>query len=316
MDTRYMNYILTLAETGNMTRAAQKLYISQPTLSQFLSKYEKELGFDLFERTKKAYVLTPAGEIYVKYAKKILALERLLEKELKEFGKTVRLNLATSSTQDLKMLSSILADLKETCPDILFSMKNGNTAAMEHLIETGEIDMAFVPVSETDREKFHCQILNMKTEEVLFVASADHPFCQNFSENTIHTLEQSTFAEVFRETPFILHQAGSCISGVENRLFQTLGIEPIAPLRSSLSPSIIDMVSGHMGNGFIPCSEAVAGKSVIYFSLKPQLFHTHAIIFKKDLSLTPPLKRLISLAQEYAKNCWNCMEQPDGLTRE
>lgn len=59
MDTRHMKYILTLAETGNMTRAAEKLYISQPTLSLFLSKYEKELGIELFERKKKHMFFLP-----------------------------------------------------------------------------------------------------------------------------------------------------------------------------------------------------------------------------------------------------------------
>ena len=61
MDTRYLEYILTLAETGNMTRAASKLYISQPTLSQFLSKQEQELGTPLFLRIGGTYTSRPWG---------------------------------------------------------------------------------------------------------------------------------------------------------------------------------------------------------------------------------------------------------------
>lgn len=315
MDSKYMHYILALAETGNMTKAAQKLYISQPTLSQFLSKYEKELGTPLFDHTKKAYTLTPAGEVYVKYAKKILRLTRLLEDELKDLKKSVRLNLATSSTQDLKMLSCILGDFKKLYPDILFSMNNGSTGAMERLICSGDVDMAFVPVGDTERETFHCQIIETKEEEVLFVAPQHLPFCRELTGNRIHALDRDTFFDAFHDTPFILHQTGSCINGVENQLFQALGMEPMAAFRSNLSPSIIDMASNKIGSGFIPCSEAILGKPVIYFSLQPQLSHTHAVIYRKDLLITPPLKYLISLAEEYAKTGWSCLNHPAGFER-
>lgn len=316
MDTKFMNYILTLAETGNMTRAAEKLYISQPTLSQFLSKYEKEIGVELFERTKKSYVLTPAGEIYVKYAKKILTQEHLLEKELKYFGKNIRLNLATSSTQDLKMLSSILGDLKKTYPNTVCSMSNGSTYSMERLVSSGKVDMAFVPINTDDREKFHCRILDVKEEEVLLVAPSALPFCQSFTNNSIHILDQETFFNNFRGTSFILHQVGSCINGIENRLFQNLGIEPAVSFTSSLSPSIIDMASNNLGCGFIPCSEVIPGKSVVYFSLVPEISLTHAIIYSKELLLTPPLKHLIFLVQQYVEANWCCLNQPAGFERK
>ena len=61
MDTRYLEYILVLAETGNMTRAASKLFISQPTLSQFLAKQEQEIGTPLFLRTGGVYTPHPCG---------------------------------------------------------------------------------------------------------------------------------------------------------------------------------------------------------------------------------------------------------------
>lgn len=72
MNSLVLKYILTIAEEKNMTRAAERLYISQPSLSQSVKNLEKELGVDLFERSQRGGVLTPAGEHYVEWAKQIL----------------------------------------------------------------------------------------------------------------------------------------------------------------------------------------------------------------------------------------------------
>ena len=64
MDIRYMEYILTLAKTGNITQAAKDLYISQPTLSQFIRNYQTTTGISLFKRMNGRYTLTPAGETF------------------------------------------------------------------------------------------------------------------------------------------------------------------------------------------------------------------------------------------------------------
>ena len=67
-----MSYVTAIAEEGNLSRAGKRLGVSQPTLSVFLSRLERELGTDLFYREKKKLTLTPAGRIYVDAARKIL----------------------------------------------------------------------------------------------------------------------------------------------------------------------------------------------------------------------------------------------------
>ena len=76
MDLREQKYVCTLAELGNLTRAAERLYISQPALSIYITNLEKNLGIPLFDRSGKKFTLTYAGEQYVEKAKKMLELER------------------------------------------------------------------------------------------------------------------------------------------------------------------------------------------------------------------------------------------------
>ena len=71
MDFRELSYVLAIAKHRNITRAAESLYVGQPTLSKFLSALESELGLKLFRRLGNKYVLTYAGERYVETASKI-----------------------------------------------------------------------------------------------------------------------------------------------------------------------------------------------------------------------------------------------------
>ena len=72
MDIKYMEYVLALAKAGNITQAAKDLYISQPTLSQFIRNYQNTLGIHLFKRMNGRYTLTSAGETFCNMQNKSL----------------------------------------------------------------------------------------------------------------------------------------------------------------------------------------------------------------------------------------------------
>jgi len=82
MNLKQAHYIRTIAQEGSITAAAKKLYISQPSLSRYISRIEQMLGMPLFYRRNNGMELTEAGEVYVAYAKEILLLRRNMEIEL------------------------------------------------------------------------------------------------------------------------------------------------------------------------------------------------------------------------------------------
>ena len=83
MDTRHLTYILAIAQKKNMTKAAEELFVSQSSLSQYLTKLEQEIGTPLFFRTRGELTLTPAGALYVEAAKQVIrrSEERRVGKE-------------------------------------------------------------------------------------------------------------------------------------------------------------------------------------------------------------------------------------------
>ena len=82
MDFKQLAYIIKVAECRNITKAAKELFISQPSLSQFITKAEEELGVRLFDRSMNPLSLTYAGTKYIEAARKIIMVNENIKKEL------------------------------------------------------------------------------------------------------------------------------------------------------------------------------------------------------------------------------------------
>ena len=115
MDLREQKYVCTLAECGSLTKAAERLFISQPALSIYITNLEKNLGLPLFERKGKRFVLTFAGECYVKKAAQMLKLEQEFNSEIYDITcKTAgRLRLGISQRRGSWFLPPVIAEYEE-----------------------------------------------------------------------------------------------------------------------------------------------------------------------------------------------------------
>ena len=303
MDIRYLEYILALSETGNMTKAAKKLYISHPTLSQFLNKQEQELGTPLFERYNGIYSLTPGGSLYSEYAKKVISLTTNLEKDIKRVSNSSRIRIGTSASSAIQMLSYILADFRQYYPKVELVLSDDNLRSTSDFISKGEIDLAFVTANSM--EQYRGQSIELKKEEVVFAAPSSHPYCQKTSGNRQPSLNSAQLLEHFCSSPFILQHKGSCIRYLIEDFFVDEKFNPTVACMTSHVQSICDMVSSNIGVGFIPVEYQLPHKMITCFSLEPKLYRIHSILYRKDLIMTPPHKCLIDLAKEYVTTNWN-----------
>ena len=88
MDTKYLTYILEIAKQRSITKAANNLYVSQSSLSQYLSKLEAEMGTPLFTRTKNELIPTPAGQLYIEAAKSVIQIQKQLYQNVSSLSQT------------------------------------------------------------------------------------------------------------------------------------------------------------------------------------------------------------------------------------
>ena len=113
MDRREIEYVIVIAQEKTLSKAADRLFVSQPALSRFLLKLEDELGLPLFERRKRQLIPTYAGELYLATARSILQLQQKLEKELAD------LKRQNAITEMAKTARKMLADEEINIPDEL-----------------------------------------------------------------------------------------------------------------------------------------------------------------------------------------------------
>ena len=139
MDVKYLNYVLTIASEHNLHRAAEKLYISQPSLSQFLTKLEAEIGTPLFERRSKDLVLTEAGRLYVETAQTVVGLRNKLYRDISNLIYQNHLSIATTSQWGMRLISQVLPAFNQNHPDVMVEITESFFPSMARRLQNCKI---------------------------------------------------------------------------------------------------------------------------------------------------------------------------------
>lgn len=146
MDIPKLRIFATVARVGNFTRAAELLYLTQPTVSQQLAALEAQLGAPLIERLPRRLRLTPAGEALLPYAEQLLALaDAATEATRAAAGLADRtLRLGVGHMLATYLLPDLLSDYRARYPSRSVRISVGNTAELLELVATGTVELALV----------------------------------------------------------------------------------------------------------------------------------------------------------------------------
>lgn len=144
MTIRHLKVFIAVAETGTMSAAAEKLYLSQPSVSQAIRELESHYQVLLFERLSKKLFITEAGKRLYSYAKPVAAQFDLIEENMTQEARLQRLRVGATVTVGSSLLPYFIRDLKEACPDtVLYSYVN-NTRIIEKKLLDMELDVGVV----------------------------------------------------------------------------------------------------------------------------------------------------------------------------
>lgn len=146
METNLLKYFLKVTEVGNITRAAQQLHLTQPTLSRQLIELEKELGVKLLNREKRQLSLTPAGIKFSRHAQIILRELSATKKDMQqsEVALSGKLKIGCVESSISKYLASWLAEFQKKNPAVSFSIFDGNGSTIKEQIDRNELELGFV----------------------------------------------------------------------------------------------------------------------------------------------------------------------------
>jgi DNA-binding transcriptional LysR family regulator len=179
MELRHLRYFVAVAEEKSVTRAAARLGIQQPPLSQQVRALERELGFELFTRVPKGVELTAAGEVFLESSREVLARVDMAAKLAGRAAKGVvgMLSVGLTSSAALHAFApTLLRAFRENYPGVHLTMKEGNAASLTDMVLAGKVDAALIraPVSHPAGLVFRTLV----REEMLAVLPRNHRLAQ------------------------------------------------------------------------------------------------------------------------------------------
>ncbi len=219
MNLKQALYIQTIAREGNITAAAKKLYVSQPSLSQMVRQVENEYGVTLFDRTVSPLRLTYAGEKYLQAAKTMLAANERLENELREIRQenSGLLRLGISVQRAIQILPVALPWLTMQYPKVSSDLREEGSARREQVLEDGEIDLALAAIESVSPSLSYALI---EKEVVGVLAGKGAAIAQQLPPGTPISLS------MIREDAFVSLKPGHSVRVVQDALFHESGMKP------------------------------------------------------------------------------------------
>ena len=166
MELRILRYFLVTAREKNITRAADILHITQPTLSRQLAQLEEELGVPLFERGPHKFVLTTHGEILLRRAQEIAELITITEKEVGEDSEAVNgtVSIAAGEVESIHLLAELMKGFKQQYPNVHFELYAANANGL------ADIALFLEPV---DIDKYDFIRLGVKERYAILLPAGD-----------------------------------------------------------------------------------------------------------------------------------------------
>ena len=219
MNLKQALYIQTIAREGNITAAAKKLYVSQPSLSQMVRQVESEYGVTLFDRTVSPLRLTYAGEKYLQAAKTMLTVNERLENELREIRQenSGLLRLGISVQRAIQILPVALPWFTMQYPKVSIDLREEGSARLEQLLEDGEIDLALAAIESVSPSLSYTLI---EKEVVGVLAGKGAAIAQQLPPGTPISLS------MIREDAFVSLKPGHSVRVVQDALFRESGMKP------------------------------------------------------------------------------------------
>ena len=243
MDFKQIEAFVYVAKYKSFSRAAEKLLLSQPTISTHISTLEEQLGVKLFDRLSKEVVLTEVGQVFYPYAVDILDLRERSQETVKEFINEIsgHLHIGYSTVPAEFMLPELIREFKQDYPKTFFTMDVNNTQNIIQRLSDGILDIAIVArkIPKKDLEyKILCK------DKIVLIVHKGHPFFDR----------DSVFLEEILNEDFIVREVGSGTRAAVEHAFKNKGFDfeslnAVAMLSSTYS--IKHAVKRHLGIAFM-----------------------------------------------------------------
>jgi len=296
-DLIQLRTFVTVAQEGHLTRASERLHISQPTASHHIRALEERLGFSLFNRTSKGLELTEAGRQIAEWAAELVLASHQLDARAKELAGAPagRLTVGTIANPRLHhALASAVLDTRETFPMTTISLEAGNSRFIRQAIKSGDLD-AGVIVGVPRNDDLILKALG-KLDYVLVAPAAWEGRLEAATPTQIATM------------PWVVTGGSTPSQDLIERLFREEGLEISAAMEVSNASLLRAMVAAGVGLGFVQQFEAREGVEAGLFIELSQYHASLPLTFVHAKVRTSD--RVLANFLQTVQSAWNSLGGP------
>ena len=311
---RYLEYFLEIARDNNISKAAERLFVSQSAVNQYLLKLENELGTKLFERTPRNWLLTEAGKIYLEGCRKALLVRKDTYQKIADIteSNTSTLTVGLTPIRGLIMFTSIYPELHQKYPGVTVIPIELNAQAQLTAASYGKIDLGFM-VQKSNITPSHTTIDLGAEEMVVQVPSSNRFFQEKKDDSISFTATHGSYPilpvidlKQLEDIPFVLTRkgsSGSVLRDICDSIFREANFSPKILMETTETPHIVRMAEACGCCGIVPRYYAeMDNPNFSYFVLPSHPTWNLYIIHRTDGYLTQAAREYIALAKKYWEN--------------
>lgn len=308
-----IEYFIKIVKEGSLTEASKKLFVSQPSLSQYIKRLEKKTKTKLFNRNTSPLTLTYTGQRYYEYVLRLKNMEDNIYKELLDIKqeKSGLIKLGIPLWRGACILPQILPDFTKKYPNIKFDLFETRARILIDALLDNKIDFAVINIDQN----FNFPELLYETifmERILLAAPMNNPYVKKIIDNSHMSNGYPICSlDLINYIPLILSKPGQNITYAVNYTIEQSKIEPNILLSTENQTTAINLVSTGLGCTFVPEAGAKVchrPNQVIYLAVdSPTLIWPLAAVYRKDVYLSKRCRLFIdSLKATFHSNSYNC----------
>ncbi|MFJ8043681.1 LysR family transcriptional regulator [Kitasatospora sp. NPDC096147] len=274
MQFQQLRYFTAVAETRHFTRAAEREHVAQPSLSQQIRALERELGAELFHRSRTGAVLTDAGQALLPLARRILADTESARRAVQETVQLRRGRVRFGAPPSLcvSLVPDVLRTFRAAHPGVDLQLREGGSRGLESALEAGELDLALVVVPEGGGPAA-LAVTELLHEELVLVAA-------------VPEVRRRARIEDLRGRPLVMFREGYDVRETTLTACRRAGFEPVYAVEGGEMDAVLASVRAGLGPAVLP--GMVAARSGLHVTpfVRPGLGRTIALAHGREVPLS------------------------------
>lgn len=283
-----LEYFCAVCRYHSITQAAQKLYVTQPAISNAIKELEREFSVNLFIRSKNHMTLTKEGEIFYQKASVLLDKINQTSCELADLGRHINpIRIGIPPLLSTIFFPDMLIAFQEKYSSIPVELFEYGSIKAANLVSEDVLDLALVNMNFYEIDKLYSH--KILAERVVFCVAPEHRLA----------MEKEISIEMLADVPLIMYNTDSVLNTTLYSRFEKAGIKPNIIVHASQLYTIKHFITDNLGGAFLYSSLMKSLPGLISISIKPGIEQEIGLVWKKGKYRNSSVEKYISFTKNY-----------------